>query len=109
VAAIGVALVTPHPVQAKTFRCGAGDVACLIAAINDANASGRPKNTIHLEAGAYTLTTVDNTTGGPSGLPSVTSPPDDPGGWSRRDDHRAGRQRAALPPRAYCRRRRPHA
>jgi hypothetical protein len=72
VVAIGLALATSHPVQAKTFHCGAGDVACLIAAINDANANGQ-KNTIRLEAGTYTLTAVDNNIEGANGLPSVTS------------------------------------
>ena len=40
IAALGLALAFPHGVQAKTFRCGAGDVPCLIAAINEANANG---------------------------------------------------------------------
>src|SRR5262245_48642030 len=73
VAALGLALVLPPEVQAKTFHCGAGDVPCLIEAINAANANGT-KNTIRLEAGTYTLTAVDNNTDGPNGLPSVTSP-----------------------------------
>jgi hypothetical protein len=47
-------------------------VACLIAAIHEANANGEA-NTIALEAGTYTLTAVDNTTDGPNGLPSITS------------------------------------
>jgi hypothetical protein len=42
-------------------------------AIREANANGE-ENTITLEAGTYTLTAVDNTTEGPNGLPSVTSP-----------------------------------
>ena len=57
--------------QAADFACPAGDVACLIAAINTANANGEA-NTITLEAGTYTLTAVDNDTDGPNGLPSVT-------------------------------------
>jgi hypothetical protein len=57
--------------QATDFTCGAGDVACLITAINTANANGKA-NTITLEAGTYTLTAVDNNTNGPNGLPSVT-------------------------------------
>src|SRR4029450_6905141 len=77
VLALGLALALPLPVWAKTFHCGAGDVACLIDAINAANANGE-KNTIRLEAGTYTLTAVDNTidglNGGPNGLPSITSP-----------------------------------
>jgi hypothetical protein len=71
-AAMLLALAAPHLAQATTFHCGTGDVPCLIAAIHDANASGSPTNTIHLEAGTYTLTAVDNTTDGPNGLPSVT-------------------------------------
>src|SRR2546425_10252815 len=54
VIALGLALVRPHLVQAKTFHCGAGDVQCLIDAINEANANGK-KNTIWLEVGPYTL------------------------------------------------------
>jgi len=70
--AVGLALAVSPPVQAKTFRCHAGDVACLIAAINDANAHGQ-QNIIRLEAGTYTLTAIDNTAEGPNGLPSITS------------------------------------
>jgi hypothetical protein len=73
VAALGLALVSPIPVQAKTFQCGAGEVACLIAAITQANANGQQHNTIRLAAGTYTLTAVDNNTGGSNGLPSITS------------------------------------
>jgi hypothetical protein len=69
-AALGLALATAHSVQAKTFHCRAGDVACIIAAINDANASGE-KNTITLAAGLYTLTTLDNEIDGLNGLPSI--------------------------------------
>ena len=72
VAALGLALALPLLVQAKTFHCGAGDVQCLIDAINQANANGE-KNTLRLAAGTYTLTDVDNTTDGPTGLPSITS------------------------------------
>ena len=73
VVALGLALALPLPVQAKTFHCGAGDVQCLIDAINAANANGQ-KNTIRLEAGTYTLTAVDNTAFGANGLPTVTGP-----------------------------------
>jgi hypothetical protein len=72
VAALGLALALPLPLHAKTFQCGAGDVLCLIAAINEANANGE-KNTIRLAAGTYTLTARDNFTSGFNGLPSVTS------------------------------------
>jgi Right handed beta helix region len=73
VVALGLALVLPLTVQAKTFHCNAGDVKCLIDAINQANANGE-KNTIRLQAGTYTLTVVDNDTEGPTGLPVITSP-----------------------------------
>jgi hypothetical protein len=65
-------LALPPLGQAAVFQCGAGDVACLIAAINDANVNGE-ENTITLAAGTYTLTAVDNDTDGPNGLPSITS------------------------------------
>jgi parallel beta-helix repeat protein len=61
-----------QPSQAAEFLCAAGDVACLSAAMQAANANGEV-NTITLEAGLYTLTAVDNDTDGPTGLPSVTS------------------------------------
>jgi hypothetical protein len=59
--------------EARTFRCASGDVQCLVSSIADANANGRNKNTIRLEAGTYTLVDVDNTTDGANGLPSITS------------------------------------
>ena len=70
VIALGLTLANSSAVQAKTFHCGAGDVQCLIDAINAANANGQ-KNTIRLEAGTYTLTTPDNPD---NGLPVITSP-----------------------------------
>ena len=75
VAALVVYALAPHPVQAKTFHCGAGNVRCLIAAINEANANGQKKNTILLEAGTYRLTSIDNTGpgfGNNNGLPVIT-------------------------------------
>ena len=73
-AAFGLILIMFQPVQAETFRCGAGDVACLIAAINEANANGEA-NTIRLAAGTYTLTAVDNGSRlEANGLPVITSP-----------------------------------
>src|SRR5262245_46805656 len=66
------ALASARLAQAADFACAAGDVACLINAINQANANGEA-NTITLEAGTYPLTAVDNLTDGPNGLPSVTS------------------------------------
>jgi hypothetical protein len=73
VAAMSVVLATFRPVQAAVFRCPAGDVACLIAAIKTANGNGED-DTITLKTGTYTLTVVDNTSNGSNGLPSVTSP-----------------------------------
>src|SRR4029453_18093348 len=66
----GLALTSPHAVQATTFDCRAGDVQCLIDAINTANANGE-QNTIGLAAGTYTLTAPDNPG---NGLPVITSP-----------------------------------
>jgi len=72
-AVLGLALARPAVVQANTFHCSAGDVQCLIDAINTANANGTT-NTIRLEAGTYTLTAVDNGTGSDTtGLPVLTS------------------------------------
>src|SRR6516165_7112281 len=45
--------------QAADLACVAGDVACLIDAINQANTNGEA-NTIRLEAGTYTFTAPDN-------------------------------------------------
>ena len=59
VVALGLTLALPLSGQAKTFRCHAGDVPCLIDAINAANANGEA-NTIRLAAGTYTLTAADN-------------------------------------------------
>jgi hypothetical protein len=58
--------------QAAEFSCPAGDVACLRAAINAANANGEV-NTLTLEAGTYTVTAVDNLIDGANGLPSIHS------------------------------------
>ena len=57
--------------HAADLTCGAGDVACLLAAIRTANALTEP-STIRLATGIYTLRAVDNETDGPNGLPSVT-------------------------------------
>ena len=54
-AAVGLA----RPAFAAVLECPSGDVACLIAAINTANANGEV-NTIRLAAGAYTLAAADN-------------------------------------------------
>src|SRR5215471_13079431 len=74
VIALGFTLASLAPVQARTFQCGAGDVDCLIAAINEANANGQT-NTIRLAAGTYTLSAIDNGTGNnTNGLPVISSP-----------------------------------
>ena len=58
--------------EAAHFSCSSGEVLCLIASIEQANANGQD-NTITLAAGVYTLTTVNNDADGPTGLPVVTS------------------------------------
>jgi hypothetical protein len=66
-------LVIIQPAYAAEFYCSSGDVTCLITAIKVANANGE-ENFISLGAGVYSLTSVDNETDGPNGLPSVVSP-----------------------------------
>jgi hypothetical protein len=64
----------PGTVAAATLNCPTGDVPCLIAAIDVANANPDP-DTINLEAGTYTLSTPAG--GGPfepNGLPVISSP-----------------------------------
>src|SRR5206468_7453531 len=58
--------------QAADFACPAGDVACVIDAINTANANGQA-NTITLAEGTYALTGADNVTDVRNGLPAITS------------------------------------
>ena len=58
--------------RAEVFNIPPGDVVALIAAINAANANGED-DTINLEAGTYSLTTVDNEIDGQNGLPLITS------------------------------------
>jgi hypothetical protein len=57
-------------VHAAEFSCG--NVTCLIAKINEANTNA-DADTINLDPGTYTLTSIDNSTNGPNGLPSITS------------------------------------
>ena len=64
--------------QAAEFMCtstgGVGNIDCLITTINTANGNGQT-NTIHLAAGTYTLTAINNGTfGDTTGLPVITSP-----------------------------------
>jgi hypothetical protein len=74
VAALCTCLAVWLPITAAEgadFHCAAGDVACLIQAIRDANANGEA-NTIRLEAGTYSLMTSDHSGfGGDTGLPAI--------------------------------------
>jgi len=70
---LAVALVLARPCTAAVIECASEDVACLIAAVNTANASGGA-NTIQLQPGTYSLKApADNGMDGPNGLPSITS------------------------------------
>lgn len=71
--AAAASLILAPSADAETIHCGAADVQCLIAAINDANADPH-KTTIRLAGGTYALTNIDNDTNGPNGLPSIVSP-----------------------------------
>ena len=73
VAGLVVMLGLARPCAAAVVECASADVACLIAAINTANANGGA-NTIRLQPGTYTLRAPDNDTDGANGLPSITSP-----------------------------------
>lgn len=73
VGALAVAPGLARPGSAAVLECASGDVACLIAAINAANASAGA-DTIQLQPGVYILTAPDNDTDGANGLPSITSP-----------------------------------
>jgi hypothetical protein len=69
-----ILLVFPTASEAaKKFFCGGGDVGCLIAVIDEANASGK-ETVLTLDAGVYSLTTINNTSEdrGPTGLPRIT-------------------------------------
>jgi hypothetical protein len=65
ICALGVA----PPLEAAEFTCASGNVACLIDAINQANANGEA-NRITLRQGTYTLTAINDQ----NGLPVITSP-----------------------------------
>jgi hypothetical protein len=69
-AAIVLFLGAPEPLHAADFYCASGNVPCLIAAINDANAMAG-QHVINLAPGIYTLQMVDNMTDGANGLPSI--------------------------------------
>ncbi len=64
-------LAIPYATSAAVFNCPAGDVACLIGAINTANGNA-DADTINLAAGNYTLTEMNNQVDGGNGLPSIT-------------------------------------
>ena len=68
---IVVLLLVPTLGQAAEFFCPSGDVTCLVASINDANALPG-HHVINLEPGIYTLPMLDNSTDGSNGLPSIT-------------------------------------
>jgi hypothetical protein len=65
-------LLAPNA-EAATIHCGAGDVQCLIAALNEASADPQHKTTIRLAGGTYALMDVDNNIDGPNGLPLIVS------------------------------------
>src|SRR5262245_52667453 len=56
---IGVALVLalPHSARAAVFNCAAGNVTCLIDAINAANSNGEA-DSINLDGSTFTLNAV---------------------------------------------------
>ena len=73
VVGLAAALALARPCVAAVIECASEDVACLIAAVNTANASGGA-STIQLQAGTYSLKApADNGMDGPNGLPSITS------------------------------------
>ncbi len=66
-------MALPQGAGAAEFDVADSDEAGLIAAINEANGNGEA-DVIRLAAGGiYTLTTVEDSTDGPSGLPSISS------------------------------------
>jgi hypothetical protein len=67
-----IALWHPPVAHSAAFRCTAGDVSCLIAAINAANATPG-KDSIELGPGTYSLSSPVDQVNGPTGLPSITS------------------------------------
>ncbi len=57
----------------SVFNVASGDVTGLVNAINSANSDNIP-SIVKLSPGIYTLTSLDNTTTGPTGLPIITTP-----------------------------------
>jgi hypothetical protein len=64
-------LTVPQMARADVVHCDAGDVLCLILAIDDANAKPQRNTIIHLTEGVYPVTGIHNLTDGPNGLPSI--------------------------------------
>lgn len=60
------------PARSATFDVAGADTAALIDAINAANATP-DADTINLGAGTFTLSTPDNSSSGPNGLPSIVT------------------------------------
>ena len=69
--AVAALIMRAQPLTAAEFFCLSGDVTCLIDSINEANGMPGEDNIIKLEAGIFTLRTVNNTIGGENGLPSI--------------------------------------
>ena len=70
---VACAYVVEFVTAGAVFNCAAGDVPCLIASIDAANANP-DANTINLAASTYTLTAANNAEGGnTNGLPIISS------------------------------------
>jgi hypothetical protein len=69
-ASLVACLLVPPLAQAITVHYGAGDVSCLIAAMNTANTPGQA-NRLILAAGMSLLTAVDHDDEAPMGLPTA--------------------------------------
>lgn len=67
-----MSLIVAESTEAATVDCGAGDVQCLVDAINRANADPH-HTTIRLAGGTYSLSAIDNLTNGANGLPTIIS------------------------------------
>lgn len=67
-----ITLITCGHAHGANYNCSSGDVSCLMESINTANANSEG-DTIELEAGIFTLTSVDGYNDGANGLPSITS------------------------------------
>ena len=67
---VSAAWLLGTPAEAAEFHCVAGDVACLIDAINQSNANS-DFNIIRLDPGTYSLTTSVAGPDSPAGLPQI--------------------------------------